>query len=96
MRLTKGNVTIGIQTRFGPNWPGKDALQRHVGVLSAKAPLTSTMAAADFMAAYLQALGLKRAYSAFKRLILNMGDKQRISLKPIATQQRLGVGLWVS
>ena len=22
MRLTKGNVTIGIHTRFGPNWPG--------------------------------------------------------------------------
>ena len=22
MRLTKGNVTIGVHTRFGPNWPG--------------------------------------------------------------------------
>ena len=22
MRLTKGNVTIGVETRFGPNWPG--------------------------------------------------------------------------
>ena len=22
MRLTKGNVTIGIHTRFGPNWQG--------------------------------------------------------------------------
>ena len=22
MRLTKDNVTIGIHTRFGPNWPG--------------------------------------------------------------------------
>ena len=22
MRLTKGNVNIGINTRFGPNWPG--------------------------------------------------------------------------
>ena len=26
MRLTKGNVTIGIQTRFGPNWPGQRCL----------------------------------------------------------------------
>jgi hypothetical protein len=54
------------------------------------------MAAADSMAVYLQALGLQRAYSAFQRLILNMGDKQRISLKPSATLQRSGVGLWVS
>ena len=22
MRLTKGNITIGVHTRFGPNWPG--------------------------------------------------------------------------
>jgi hypothetical protein len=22
MGLTKGNVTIGVHTRFGPNWPG--------------------------------------------------------------------------
>ena len=22
MRLTKGNVTIGVHTRFGPNWQG--------------------------------------------------------------------------
>ena len=22
MRLAKGNVTIGVETRFGPNWPG--------------------------------------------------------------------------
>ncbi|MDB2369620.1 hypothetical protein N9V48_01660 [Planktomarina temperata] len=22
MKLTKGNVTIGVHTRFGPNWPG--------------------------------------------------------------------------
>ena len=22
MKLVKGNVTIGVQTRFGPNWPG--------------------------------------------------------------------------
>jgi hypothetical protein len=21
--ITKGNVTIGLETRFGPNWPGK-------------------------------------------------------------------------
>jgi hypothetical protein len=54
------------------------------------------MAAADSMAVYLQALGLQRACSAFQRLILNMDDKQRISLKPSAMQQRSGVGLWVS
>ena len=28
MRLTKGNVTIGIQTRFGPNWPDKKCLAK--------------------------------------------------------------------
>ena len=28
MRLTKGNVTIGIQTRFGPNWPGKRCIAK--------------------------------------------------------------------
>jgi hypothetical protein len=54
------------------------------------------MAAADSMAVYLQALGLQRAYSAFQRLISNTGGRQRISLKPSATQQRWGVGLWVS
>jgi hypothetical protein len=28
MRLTKGNVKIGIQTRFGPNWPGVRCLAK--------------------------------------------------------------------
>ena len=28
MRLTKGNVTIGAHTRFGPNWPGVRCLAK--------------------------------------------------------------------
>ena len=28
MTLTKGNVRIGVQTRFGPNWPGKRCLAK--------------------------------------------------------------------
>ena len=28
MRLTKGNVTIGVHTRFGPNWPGQRCLAK--------------------------------------------------------------------
>jgi hypothetical protein len=28
MKLVKGNVTIGVQTRFGPNWPGKRCLAK--------------------------------------------------------------------
>jgi hypothetical protein len=28
MSLAKGNVSIGVQTRFGPNWPGKRCLAK--------------------------------------------------------------------
>ena len=28
MKLVKGNVTIGVQTRFGPNWPGTRCLAK--------------------------------------------------------------------
>ena len=28
MTLVKGNVCIGVQTRFGPNWPGKRCLAK--------------------------------------------------------------------
>jgi hypothetical protein len=28
MTLVKGNVRIGVQTRFGPNWPGKRCLAK--------------------------------------------------------------------
>ena len=28
MILVKGNVRIGVQTRFGPNWPGKRCLAK--------------------------------------------------------------------
>ena len=28
MRLTKGNVNIGLTTRFGPNWPGVRCLAK--------------------------------------------------------------------
>ena len=28
MRLAKGNITIGVETRFGPNWPGIRCLAR--------------------------------------------------------------------
>jgi hypothetical protein len=28
MRLTKGNVTIGVHTRFRPNWPGVRCLAK--------------------------------------------------------------------
>ena len=28
MKLVKGNVRIGVQTRFGPKWPGKRCLAK--------------------------------------------------------------------
>ena len=28
MKLAKGNVKIGIETRFGPNWPGQRCLAK--------------------------------------------------------------------
>ena len=28
MTLVKGNVRIGVHTRFGPNWPGKRCLAK--------------------------------------------------------------------
>ena len=28
MKLVKGNVRIGVHTRFGPNWPGKRCLEK--------------------------------------------------------------------
>ena len=28
MTLVRGNVRIGVQTRFGPNWPGKRCLAK--------------------------------------------------------------------
>ena len=28
MKLVKGNVCIGVHTRFGPNWPGKRCLAK--------------------------------------------------------------------
>jgi hypothetical protein len=28
MKLVKGNVRIGVHTRFGPNWPGKRCLAK--------------------------------------------------------------------
>ena len=28
MTLVKGNLRIGVQTRFGPNWPGKRCLAK--------------------------------------------------------------------
>ena len=28
MTLVKGNVSIGVHTRFGPNWPGKRCLAK--------------------------------------------------------------------
>ena len=28
MRLTKGNVTIGVETQFGPEWPGQRCLAK--------------------------------------------------------------------
>ena len=28
MKLVKSNVRIGVQTRFGPNWPGKRCLAK--------------------------------------------------------------------
>ena len=55
----------------------QDVSQRHVGALNARALLTSTMAVADFMGAYLRELGLQKAYSASQRLILSMVDRQK-------------------
>ena len=71
-------------------------MQRHVEAPSARAPLTSTMAVADSMGDYRQALGLQRAYSASQRLILSTGVRLRTSWKPSAMLQWSGVGLWVS
>ena len=44
----------------------------------AKAPLTSTMAAAFYIVIYLSDLGPRRAYSASQRLISSTADRQEI------------------
>ena len=46
MELVKGNVTIEIHTRFGPNWPGIRCLAKTRRAQSARAPRTSIMDAA--------------------------------------------------
>ena len=69
MRLTKGNVTIGVHTRFDLTGRVPDASLRHVGIPSARELFTSAMGAVPSIAAYQRALGLRRAYSTSQRLI---------------------------
>ena len=79
MRLQKAKQLSGFIPVLDPTGRALDASQRHVGAPSARAPLTSTMAVADSMGAYQQALGLQRAYSASQRLILSTGGRRRTS-----------------
>jgi hypothetical protein len=45
MTLVKGNLRIGVHTRFGPNWPGKRCLAKTRRAQPVRGPHTSTMGA---------------------------------------------------
>ena len=97
MTLVKGNVRIGVHTRFGPNWPGIRCLAKDTsGHSPAKAPHTSTMGAARYTVAGQLGLRLSGAYSASQRPISSTGGRRRISWQPSATRQRSGVGFEVN
>ena len=86
MTLVKGNVRIGVHTRFGPNWPGKRCLAKTRGAQPVRGPHTSTMGAARYMVAGQLDLRLSGAYSASQRPISSTGGRRRTSWQPSATR----------
>jgi hypothetical protein len=96
MTLVKGNLRIGVHTRFGPNWPGKRCLAKTRRAQPVRGPHTSTMGAARYMAGGQLDLRLSGAYRAFQTLIFGTGGRRRINWQPSATRQRSGVGLRAS
>ena len=80
MTLVKGNVRIGVHTRFGPNWPGKRCLAKtrrgtslSEGRIQAQWALRVTRVVAQLD------LRLSGAYSASQRLTLSTVGRQKIS-----------------
>ena len=61
MTIVKGNVTYGVETRFGPNWPGQRYLAKKVRVQRAKDLHTSTMDAVGYTGDSQRVQGLQRA-----------------------------------
>ena len=95
MKLVKGNVTIGVQTRFGPNWPGIRCLAKtRRGTECQRAAYKHNGRCA--LQVYPPAQGLRRAYSASQTLISGTGGRRRTSWQPSATRQRSGVGFGVN
>ena len=57
MRLTKGNVTIGIHTRFGPNWPGIRCLAKTRRGTKCQRAIIAVTATGKHQSAYKQQRG---------------------------------------
>ena len=77
MTLVKGNVRIGVLTRFGPNWPGKRCLAKtRQGTACQRAAYKHN--GRCMVGAQLD-LRLSGAYSASQRPISSTDDRRRIS-----------------
>jgi hypothetical protein len=96
MKLVKGNVTIGVQTRFGPNWPGIRCLAKTRRGTECQSAAYKHNGRFRLHGAYPPEQGIRRAYSASQRLISSTGGRQRISWQPSATRRRSGVGFGAS
>ena len=98
MKLVKGNVTIGVHTRFGPNWLGIRCLAktRRGSACQGAAYKYNGRCALHGVVAYPLRHGLRRAYSESQTLISSMGGRPRISWQPSATRRRSGVGFGVN
>ena len=96
MTLVKGNVSIGVHTRFGPNWPGMRCLAKTRRGTECQSAAYKHNGRCRLHGAYPPAQGIRRAYSASQRLISSTGGRRKTSWQPSATRQRSGVGLWVS
>ena len=93
MKLVKGNVTIGVHTRFGPNWPGIRCLAKtRRGTECQRAAYKHNGRCSLHGEACPPAQGLSEAYSASQRLISSTVGRRRTSWPPSATWRRLGVG----
>ncbi|MGY9012175.1 MAG: HGGxSTG domain-containing protein [Rhodobacterales bacterium] len=96
MKLVKGNVTIGIQTRFGANWPGKRCLAKTRRGTECQRAAYKHNGRCRLHGGLSTGARLRRAYSASQTLISSTDGRQKISWQPSATQRRSGVGFAVS
>ena len=94
MTLVKGNLRIGVHTRFGPNWPGKRCLAKTRRGTACQRAAYKHNGRCALHGGRSTGPRTQRGLQRISEANLKKGGRQRTSWLPSTMRRKLGVGFY--